>query len=380
MNIKIVFIIFLTVFAFSESFNIKFYEDPNFLGRSIKLVGDFDQCISLLGRELCQYGSDCVPAWDSISSASFDGYSCVQVYRDLDCNGPPDTLFSPDANKCLNKFCYEDENCARQCNVNDVIGSVSSCNYKKKCQKEDLQRTYQELNETFDEPFVPNYVNPFNYTEYDDDYSDDDPEYYDETTTTTTTQFPSLPYYDNQTIILSQVKTNPEIHKLKTGDDLTVRYGYVNKVRVQRRLRVRITPPPVGVYCTRTNFGKKFDARMTELGRLDADEKGHLVSSCVGGMAEEHNLLPQTRQLNRGNGQAKNWRKSEIEVATWLKKDDCNSVDWDLQITPGIGTPRPAIFSLIMRFYTYDPQTNINRKIKTQMLRCNNIRNRVRCV
>jgi len=115
-----------------------FFSNPNQLGRAIGVGGVGGTCFSMRNRKAC-YGKEvypkCKSAWDALSSMQFvNGTDCIHLYRDLNCRGSP-TVLRPTDKACMNYFCeYEADkrqpNCPANCNMNDLVGSVSRCDYR----------------------------------------------------------------------------------------------------------------------------------------------------------------------------------------------------------------------------------------------------------
>jgi hypothetical protein len=129
------------------------FEHHAYGGRSAVLRGaNCSSCVSLRHEKLCtEYPKQrCIPAYNTISSIQFykeeHDISCVRVYRDLNCAGIPVATLTKGSH-CSKYFCGSTvwgHTCPEDCDINDQIGSISTCEYPSQtC--EDNEIVYKQL-------------------------------------------------------------------------------------------------------------------------------------------------------------------------------------------------------------------------------------------
>lgn len=103
-------------------------------------------------------------------------------------------------------------------------------------------------------------------------------------------------------------------------------------------MTARITPASLGR--GRTNFNRVEHAqRMAEMQALNCDDRGHIIASSLGGVAETWNLFPQVQRLNRGKESEShetditraNWKGLERKAKTFLESGSAaerREVEW----------------------------------------------------
>lgn len=107
-----------------------------------------------------------------------------------------------------------------------------------------------------------------------------------------------------------------EYHYESGENTTTYRTSTHSGVEIVRSMNATLTPSnlPTG---SRPGQPRGANERMEDLGRLQSDEIGHLLAWCLGGLHELLNLVPQSRQMNRGSGSV--WRYNENYVLKHLK-------------------------------------------------------------
>jgi DNA/RNA non-specific endonuclease len=319
---------------------VRLHTEHNFKGKDdFWTFGCKAGCLSMKSRYICDKGTPadsihtCDPAWNSISSIKLWNYQCLKVFRDFDCEGEPDYVLST-RDSCSRALCNGHpshmEGCKEDCIIDNVIGSIADCDY-------DLQTCSRATLRALASNWT---ISRFGYRRK---------------------RVPGVWYQ----------------HSTTTGNVVEVQYQTVAGVRVPRRVRTLLLPS--GGSCPRTSFrGTEFAQRMADMGAVINDDQGHLLGACLGGPAERWNVAPQTRKLNRGDGRAVNWRKTEIANTRWLRAR-CNSIRWELELIYARGNPRPESFVLTTTRYSVDPVTGANVVISVDTLDCRNTPNNPLC-
>jgi hypothetical protein len=428
-----------------DVWNVTVFEHGNYKGRQLTIGGDWQWCHSLNNTRLCSLddASNCTTdkqsAAQSVSSIKFNHGSCIRVYRDLHCYGSYDQMrdtFYSCASNFYNEKCYD---------LNDVIGSVTGCNYGEctfnrwsasalrnlldslpisatgknitavtlQLEREVEDNSKRLTAETTAMLFLGHTV--------DQRYSNEEIGYLNKTLNDLDSALKT-----NSTYVLSgiidpeQTLANfgaraikkaletivdqymrfgkkarhvelrqlpnlfPNMVVLNSGDVVFIDYENHGGVTVQTALTVTLRPSQSNrLRCTRTTFYHtvaRFAARMEEMDYIPGtDERGHLIASCLGGAADVWNLAPQTIQLNRGNGRGENWRIVENRIRVWLRKANCNFVDWHLQIRYRGGSNRPYLFLLTARFMSENANGQVVQDSATLLI-CNNLTDNVSCM
>jgi DNA/RNA non-specific endonuclease len=422
--------------------SVTLFEHEQYTGHKKTIEGDFQTCRTLSGATLCldeepTRFSCKVNAADAVSSVKFKlGTTCVKAYRDLHCYGVPIELLDSAESCSVNlngETCY---------NMNDVIGSISSCDYGE-CKfinwPEDILYSYlHELD--FRWGLLDNITKCINELELDlDEYERmlcsgnvcSRPFFggtvYDRYSSEEIADLKELQrrLLINETFILSKeidpqgtlsqlnntnllvaVETGlaeynetdehyahfhrdlraytplPSKASLKSGNTVYIEYKYIGAVQVQSHIFALLTPSALNQgRCTRTNFKpgvKSFADRMKDLEYIPGlDDRAHAVGSCLGGPAENWNLLPQAKDINRGDKSGANWRVVENNIKDWLIAANCNWVEWELKIHYRGKSTRPDRFKLVATYFEEINQIVFNPK--TDVLVCNNHPSFVKC-
>jgi hypothetical protein len=426
----------LTVWSASVAakivWEVTLFEHIKHVGRQITIGSNTHFCSSLNDTKLCTWGDggDCIPASNTVSSIKFQKGSCVNVYRDLFCNG---------IGTHINRNTDQSYNLLKAWALENTIGSLSSCSYDEceflKWSTEDLHsyldhvspvananasacidELLHELGKSESDFISKNITHIFFGHAIDERYAPEEISYLrslairlkhadasksavlDELVDPHN-QLSSLSNWEIRDAIeiilkdyaeeghshreLRQFSSFPDTARLRSGDQVQITYQTIGMTKVQTKLKTVLKPSPFNQSpCVRTTFhsgSRLFINRMKELEYLPGkDDRGHLIASCLGGTAQIWNLAPQAIQLNRGNGGWQNWRKVEINIRKWLLEYRCNFVKWELNIAYRGLSPRAKTFTLKAEYWTEKNNTPV--KVTTELLTCNNIPQHVQCM
>jgi hypothetical protein len=171
----------------------------------------------------------------------------------------------------------------------------------------------------------------------------------------------------------------PPSATLRGGETLYIEYQRHGNTKLQRHLFVIFVSSLT--YFPRSNFDSEvFETRMQNLDAVEGDEKGHLIGSALGGSATLYNLLPQTFKLNRGNGEAGNWKTVENTIRQWLRADECHQVQFELDIDYILEeSKRPYMFGQDVRYMRYDDTLSLFIEVFREIVVCSNDPGEVYC-